>query len=468
MKDKGFLKGTITYALGDIIPKILAFISFPILTSYLTTGDYGIVNYVNSLTMFLLVFNILGLNTYYLVHYHKCSSDEERQRLLGNLSIFIFFYNIGVLLLFSAGGFFFGKYVEAKIPFWPFVFIAVLSGFFNVFSLLPLASLRLKQKSVQFAGLNIAKNITQLGLTVIFVVFLRKAAIGVLYSILIANVVFFFYYAIYCYRHAIFKYDKEQIVKALRFAVPLVPGSLAYLFINLLDRIIIARYLTLGDLGLYGTATTLGFLINIISTGFYQALEPHIFKSYNTPGFRNEFKRIRSILLLVLLSAAMGLALFAREFLYFMSNKGFHIAYVYVPVILAGGIFSGLNLLYATVITASGKTRVNSMNVIIGCAVSIGLNFILVPWIGITGAAIAFTAAFLIILLLSMAYSRFPIFAWQEIVVSLVWVACIYFLVYSFSPAPGIYSIAIKALTMVLFMVFAFKLLGIKGLKSLF
>ena len=466
--NEGYLKNTVIYALGDVIPKALAFISFPILTRYLTTEDYGIVNYVNSLTMFLLVFNVLGLNTYYLVHYHKCDTDEERKKLFGTLSIFIFFYNVILLFIFSFAGGLFDKHFNSKIPFWPFIFIAVFSGFFNAFSLLPLASLRLKHKSFQFAIINIGKNIVQLLMTIILVVVVKMSALGVIYSILIANAVFFIYFSIYIYQNAVFQFDKAQLIKALRFSLPLVPGSLAYLLINLLDRIIIARFLSLSDLGLYGTAATLGFLINIISTGFYQALEPHIFKCYNQENFKKEFERIRRIFLVILLSVALGLAFLAKEFLYFMSNEGFHSAYLYVPIILIGGVFSGMNLLYATVITASGRTKVNSVNTIIGCLISIGTNFILVPWIGITGAAVAFTVAFAVIFCLSMTYSHFSIFSIKEIIICMIWLSAIYFLVYYLNFSPSLYSILIKTITVCIFALFALRFLGVKLKQNVF
>ncbi|WP_370848124.1 oligosaccharide flippase family protein [Phocaeicola coprophilus] len=50
------VKNSTIYALGDILPKLFSFITFPILTSYLTPAEYGILNYVNTLNVFLLVF----------------------------------------------------------------------------------------------------------------------------------------------------------------------------------------------------------------------------------------------------------------------------------------------------------------------------------------------------------------------------------------------------------------------------
>ena len=46
-------KNTAIYAIGDIIPKLLNLITFPIMTSNLSTGDFGIINYINSIEAFL-------------------------------------------------------------------------------------------------------------------------------------------------------------------------------------------------------------------------------------------------------------------------------------------------------------------------------------------------------------------------------------------------------------------------------
>ena len=61
------IKNTTIYAIGDIVPRLLGFISFPILTNYLSPAEYGIVNYINTLNLFLVVFSVLCLNTYYLL-----------------------------------------------------------------------------------------------------------------------------------------------------------------------------------------------------------------------------------------------------------------------------------------------------------------------------------------------------------------------------------------------------------------
>lgn len=464
----GHLKNTLIYASGDIIPKILVFISFPILTRYLTTEDYGIVNFVNTISMFLLVLSILNLNTYYLVNFHKLGSTYSKKKLLGNLTTFLFIYNLIILLITSFAGYLYDSKITSQVAFFPFIFIGVLSNFFNAFSILPLASFRLKENARAFASANIIKNILQLALTILFVVHLQLSSKGVLYSILIANVIFFFYYAFYSMRNAELTYNSHQIKEALTFSLPLVPGAIAYLLITLSDRILIAKYLSFDKLGIYSTAATLGLLINIISSGFYQALEPYIFKRYHETDFKPEFIRIRKLFYSILLVCSLGLALYSQEFLFYMSNESFHNAYIYVPPILLGGIFSGLNLIYSTTITARGNTKVNSFNIMIGCLASVVLNLLLIPLIGIWGAPTSFAIAFFIMLLLSIYKSKFPFLSKGELMIGGLWLLLVYIFVFMIKLPPGYITILLKGLTLISFIFIAGRLLGITSLKKLF
>ena len=77
MSGGNLIKNTTIYALGDIIPRLIGFVSLPILTVYLTPSDYGIVNYVNTLNTFLLALGFLSVNTYFLVFYYRCTISEE-------------------------------------------------------------------------------------------------------------------------------------------------------------------------------------------------------------------------------------------------------------------------------------------------------------------------------------------------------------------------------------------------------
>ena len=108
MSSNNLAKNTIIYALGDIIPKVFNLVTFPILTSYLPIADYGVVNYVYSIELFLTIITFLCLKTYYLVHYYKVGDEIEQKKLLGNLTIVVAALNVIVsVILLILGPFIF-------------------------------------------------------------------------------------------------------------------------------------------------------------------------------------------------------------------------------------------------------------------------------------------------------------------------------------------------------------------------
>ena len=288
-ESRKLIKNTTVYALGDIIPRLLGFISFPILTHYLTPSDYGIVNYINALSTFLLVCCFLCTNTYYLVFFYRCEDELAQKKLLGNLSTFVIGFNILILLFFFLFGSQFFSLLGSNIPFFPYIIIGVLTNFFNIFSILPSALYRLLEKPLLLTILNVTKGVITLALTLILVIYFNFSALGVLYAGLIVNLIFalIFLYAIR--NHIVWNFNYKQIKEVLAFSLPLVPGSLAYYVTTISDRVLIDKYLNLNDLGIYGTAATLALILNIFSYGAYKAFEPFIFKSWGQEDFFKSF-----------------------------------------------------------------------------------------------------------------------------------------------------------------------------------
>ena len=207
---KSLIKNTSIYALGDIIPRLLSFISLPILTRYLSPSDYGIVNYVNTLNTFLLALGFLSINTYYLVFYYRCKNSQEQKKLLGNLSSFVILFN-AVLVLFLL---LFGKYIfsafGSKIAFFPYLVIGVLSNFFNIFSILPSALYRLLEKPLPLTILRIFEGIITLIVSLVLVICFHYTALGVLYATLTVNFIYAFIFLYISRKHIIWNLNLRQ------------------------------------------------------------------------------------------------------------------------------------------------------------------------------------------------------------------------------------------------------------------
>lgn len=441
---KKLVKNTTIYALGDIIPRFLNFISFPILTRYLLPSDYGIVNYVNALTTFLTALGFLCINTYYLVHYYRCESVADQKKLLGNLFSFVIGFNLLIVILFLLLGNNVFQFLGSKISFYPYIVIALAFNFFNVFAILPSALYRLLEKPMLLTIINVSNGVLTMALTFILVIHYKYTALGVLYANLIVSFLFSFIFLYTIREHIIWNFNFKQIKKVLAFSLPLVPGTIAYYATTLSDRILINKYLTLNDLGIYGTASTLALILTIFSNGAYKAFEPHIFKKWGSDGFKSTFESLRNGFIYILLIGVLCLSVFSKEFFQIMTNVKFHSAYWYVPIIIIGVYSSSISMLYGTIITAKGKTKISSLINTTGAGISIILNILLLQRYGLIVAAVVSSFAMTVMMAISIWYAGLKIERLKPLLSILISAIAIYVLVYMVDIKQIVLSIVFK------------------------
>lgn len=463
------VKNSLIYAIGDIAPRFLSLISFPILTTYLAPSEYAIVNYVNTINLFLVVIGFLGLNTYYLVFYYRQPDEKSKKRLLGNLSIFVIGLNIILsLLLFFFGPRLFNLF-ESNIAFYPYIAIGIVTNFFNLLAILPSALYRLEERPLPLTILNIAKGVLIFGITLWFVVGLHYKAEGILYAQMIVTVLFGIIFFIITNKNMIWNIDWKQLRIALIFSLPLLPGSLSYLLSSMSDRILIDHYLNLTDLGIYSSASTLALILNIVSFGAYKAFEPYIFKTYGSKGFTEGFLKLRNGFFLVMVICGLGVSLFAKEFFEIFAEAKYHTAYLYVPIIVVGVVCNALAMPYSTVITAMGKTKINSAISIFGSLISVTLNISLLAKIGIVAACITSAVTFFLTFIGSIIFSKIRLPYWRQIIVTAISLLIVVIEVYILNNNSLWLTLSLKLITYIVIVLFFTYLAGfnLKLIKSM-
>jgi O-antigen/teichoic acid export membrane protein len=442
------IKNTTIYALGDIVPRFLNFITFPILTRYLLPSDYGIINYVTTLTTFLTALGFLCVNTYYMVHYYRCENEEARKKLLGNLFSFVILFNIIIIALFLLFGNYIFNALASKVSFNPYIIIALLFNFFNLFAVLPSALYRLLEKPALLTIINISNGVITMIFTFILVIHFNYTALGILYANLAVSALFSVIFLYTIRNHITWNLNLSQIKTVLAFSLPLLPGSLAYYITTLSDRILISKYLSLNDLGIYSTAATVASILTIVSFGAYKAFEPHIFKKWGDEAFLKIFEGIRNGFIYVLLIGVLCLTVFSKEFFQIMTNVKFHVAYWYVPIIIIGIYCSSLSMLYGTIITAKGKTKINSLINITGACISIVLNVLLLQKYGLVIAAMVSSLAMTVMMSISIWYADLKIDRIKPFCCILISAISIYILVYCVDIHQIVISILVKVLAL--------------------
>lgn len=451
-KDK-VASNTYIYAIGEIVPRLMSLFLLPIFTLYLSPSDYGIISYTNSLMLFLFVFSSFALNTYLLRTYFDRDTVEDRKKLIGNVfSVIILFNCILLIAGYTIFPSIFG-YAEIQFSFYPYLSISILNNFLEVFSIVPLVIFRVKQKAQYFVALNVIRSLLIFLLTYILIVHMDWGIMGNYYGRLIINLCFLVVYLIIIAKQATLNLKWEQAKKALKFSMPLVPGAISYLLISMSDRIILERYVSLSEVGIYSVAFTLAFSLRIITTSAYRAFEPEIYKRYNGEGFSEFFHTGYKNYMFIVLIAASGLSFMSKDILLLMTTASFVEGYYLVPIFLIGGLITAENIMLGSLVIAEKKTHVSSFSTITGGLVSVISNIIFVPYFGIYAAAVSLGLAYVvmnIILLKGMSFKSNVIL--NDFFAILIFITSSYFVTqYSNYQEFALKPIAIKGLLLLVF-----------------
>lgn len=446
------LKNTIFYSLGEVLPKIISFLLLPVYTLFLSPTDYGIISYTTTITTFLNVIGILGLNSYVLRYYFIHKDEESRKKVLGTA-----FLAIGIFNAFLLGlSYIFMPYVisqyEIQVAWNPFFKLTLITNFLSCFSTIPLCLYRIQQKANKFVLLNISRTIFSVLMNLLFLVVLRKGINGYFYANLISALPFVPIYLLIISKYSSFSFSVDYLKEGLKFSLPLVPGTLAFVIINMSDRIILERNVELSQIGLYNIAVTMSSTLNIVISSGYHAFEPDIFAKYGDRGYYDFVQKVQKVYYSSIYLMGFLISLFSQEVFYFFTSEKFHESYIYVPILIFTAMISGQQIIYSAVLQGDRKTKTIGIVTIIGACTSVILNLLLVPLWGVWAAAATGALSMTTMNLLEYVTMRFPGKSiWREIILSLL-VPFLTYLVFYISPDLSWQGFLLKLISILVFM----------------
>jgi O-antigen/teichoic acid export membrane protein len=386
---------------GNVLSQAIALIILPILTRYLSPAEYGIFNYTSTVQSFVFIFSTLSLNLFLMRYYFEAENENEKKKLFGTVFLFIFTLNFILLLLeFLIFPIAITKF-NISVPFHPYFKIAIIINFLEVASIIPLAHYRVTKRAWSYFFLSSSKAIFTILLSIIFVVGYDMGIMGRYYGILVINIIYLVIYIVIIQKISKISYDWSIIKRGLQFSLPILPATFASTAIMSLDRIVLERYVSISQLGLYSVGVTLGSVIMIIVRGYYYAIEPDIYQSFRTEQFNQKILKLKNMFLSTILGIGCIFIVFCREIVSIFASEQFYECYMIIPFFIIASVFRGAEMLMGVTLYALKKTTYEPIIVCGGLLVNIVSNLILIPRMGILGAAISSLLSFYTIFLLS-------------------------------------------------------------------
>jgi len=386
-----FAKDVLIIGATTILTALCGIILLPLLTKTLGAHDYGIWKQVEVTVSLMLGFVGLGLPsamTRFLPA--KTNREETREEFYSAFCVvFIVTLVVSIILIVSAN-FIAGAFFENATQIVRVTGLIILVWSLN---LAFLSLFRAFRQMKRYSIFVIADAYGQVGVIAYLVLSghgLLSIILGVLAIRVLILIILFFQVRS---QFGIGRPRFHRIKEYLNFGLPTIPGMIASWVVTSSDRYVIAYFLGAASVGIYSAGYSIGSVILMFSGVLSFVLPPTLSKLYDE-GRMEEVKTHLSYSLKYFLAVGIpfvfGAAILSKPVLVLLStseiaNEG----YLITPLIaLTTLILVAFQLSGTQILLLVKKTRILGVTWIIGAAINLILNMLVVPRIGILGAAI--------------------------------------------------------------------------------
>ncbi|REL26125.1 hypothetical protein DXX93_05725 [Thalassotalea euphylliae] len=288
----------------DMLAKGIPFLLLPVYTIYLKPEQFGNIAIFNVIVEIAIIFVVFGANSFYRVEYFK---PERASNLLASL-----FKNL--IITFPAALLLTGIFIAIDInpgsqsDHW--LFSAVLIALMQSIVLLVIAEYQCQGKALWVGALN-----------------LTSATVTAIVTVLLLNLDFaeesrywgFFIGAISTallslllirYQHSSLNVLQSHFSKpALSFGLGILPHALSWWARTGMDRFLIAKFVSVYQVGLYSVAAQISLIIIVFANAANQAFTPKLMQMLAVKHYKESFALcIKIIAIYLLISIAVVVA----------------------------------------------------------------------------------------------------------------------------------------------------------------
>ncbi|SCY97257.1 lipopolysaccharide biosynthesis protein [Flavobacterium caeni] len=430
---KKLFQQTAIYGLATVIPRMISFFLVPLYTDLLPKEAYGKVNIIFSYLIFFNVILAYGMETAFFRFYNK---ETDKRNVVETTMVSIFWTSLAFLglgLLFrntlAAWSGIDVQYVTYTI--WILVLDALV--------VIPFSKLRANQRPLFYAMVKIGNVTVNLLLNLFFLILLPKLAtsnpddffslmyfedfqIGYIFlSNIVASLLTFVVLSPDYFRIK-WHFDWGLWKQMMRYGLPILVAGIAFAINEQFDKILLGQLLPPdtadAEVGIYSACYKIGLFMVLFRTAYTLGIEPFFFSHAGSDNAKETYATVTKYFVIFGSLIMLGVIVFADVIKVLMiRDSAYWEAMKVVPLIILANFFLGIYTNLSVWYKLIDKTHIGAWISIAGAAVTLALNFALIPYFestgrdGYMGSAIATIAAYGSMMLLSylMGRNAYPI-----------------------------------------------------------
>ncbi|MDB4448841.1 oligosaccharide flippase family protein, partial [Akkermansiaceae bacterium] len=397
--------GAAYLTLSSILSRVIALLSFSILTHLLMPSAYGVAALATSLASLLAIFGVAGQDTSLTRNYHN---DEEFDsgtiarffEQFGILSGFVFGL-VGMLCWFGYNGWVFERKTLVVCG------ILALTIWGTVVSIFRMTVARLNFSFGRLSIVRILASVVGVALSIGVAVSGQTNEI----AILVVGLTSWFVVALLPKskrRQGDEAKSLADFSRLVRVGLPMIFTATGFWIIASLDRWFLSSYADLESVGIYSIGVTIGTLGQMVTSSLVSVWNPAVFSNFKGKDLNNKdsLSHILTVFLWILMTTWVGISIFGGLLIQFLAPAEFHSAIAFVPWIGLAYMIYGFGQMFGFGFLMHRKTVILAWFWGIAVIVSLALNFTLVPHQKIEGAIVAQLAAFTVLTTLTWVIGR--------------------------------------------------------------
>ena len=389
-KQKLFVENFVIYGLGGIISKIIPLIMVPIVTRLMSDTTYfGLSDLSNTAVSFASAFAVMGMyDAMYRMFFEK--DDEGHKKKVCSTALFFTLTTsllVFIVMLSARGwiaGFFFGDRQYTEI-----VYLSAMATLVGATNNIISAPTRMQNQRKIFL---ITNTIGPLLSYMISVPMLLKGyyAIALPLAAAVSGLTMEIVFGALNRRwFDLRRLDFKLLGQMLAIAVPLLPNFLIYWIFNSCDKVMITNMIGIGAAGIYSVGSKLGHASQLIYTAFAGGWQFFAFSTMKEENQVESNSRIFEYLGIISFIAAAFVCTWSYPIYRFLFTEDYLGGYIVAPYLFLAPLLQMLFQVACNQFLIVKKTWPNMFILSVGAVVNIIMNYILIPILGIEGAAVA-------------------------------------------------------------------------------
>ena len=404
---KSLVKDTAIYGLSSIVGRFLNYLLVPLYTHYMpkASGDYGVSTNIYAYTALILVLLTFGMETTLF----RFANDERHKpdtvfsmamAVVGSLTLVFLLLIFGFITPIS------NSLGYAEHPDYLLMMAVVVA--LDALQAIPFSYLRFQKRPIRFALLKMLFIVLNIGLNVLYFVWLGKTSVFYVFFINLLCTGFITFFFIPGLFRIKWQFDGKLLKQMLGYSWPILVLGIAGILNQVADKIIFP--LVYPDeaeanvqLGIYGSCVKIAMIMAMITQAFRYAYEPIVFaKSKDADKTEYYASAMKYFLIFTLLAflCVVGWMPILQHIIGEEYREGLGV----VPIVMAAEIMMGVYFNLSFWYKLIDKTIYGAWFSLAGCLVLFAVNIIFIPkygywacaWGGVAGYGTAMVLSYIV------------------------------------------------------------------------